>query len=252
MVSFGEGIPDVVNILVYIEDGLKLLIDGFGAFFDLSNYVEMRDMGAEFESALTRYQSRQPGGPVDELGEAVSQNAQSKLFATAARRKARNSGIDRSVDLVATSAHLTGTALMATGVASVAGAVLKGASSFISFLGKGLDRIINFGSLKNDIEFILGDRELLNTPKFRTVLKEETGINNENYIPDLAKVFAAIDTHVLLQNNSSPGEQQLAKSIANRILGEHVEIDENTYKKLLIAVGAPSNWRNVLLESISS
>ena len=107
-------------------------------------------------------------------------------------------------------------------------------------------------TIKNDIEFILGDRELLNTPKFRTVLKEETGINNENYIPDLAKVFAAIDTHVLLQNNSSPGEQQLAESIANRILGEYVEIDEKTYKKLLIAVGAPSNWRNVLLESISS
>ncbi len=103
------------------------------------------------------------------------------------------------------------------------------------------------------------------------VLKHETGIQNNHYLPDVARIFTAIDTHnIARKGNRSPGDTALVLSLMApylKMAGEAQGLDGINHQlnlaandsyarrvklnKLLEAVGAPGNWRSVLRYSIT-
>ena len=245
--NLGE-VPGLSTAITALNDGLRLLIDVVGGGLDIYDYAQMKDLEKTMETALSALHDDNAEQGAKDLGQAVSDSAQAQMFAAEGRRRARNGAIGKTVDVAANGLDLAGTL---KGSTTITGAALRGGAKIISFLGLGLDRLINFGSLKNDIELILGDRDLLGVPGFNTVLKEETGINNKHYLRDLSKVFAAIDTHVLMKNATSSGESDLVAEISKRVLDANEQVTAKTFNKLIQYVGAPKNWRSVLLESIS-
>ena len=135
----------------------------------------------------------------------------------------------------------------------------KLASKFVTFLGMGVNKFLGRNLRKDNIEMMLGEKDLDNTPHFNEVLKQETGINNKHYIADLMRVFMTIDMHCLL-HKSAVAADVAGFNLAKDALAPYYKMNEGetnesfvsrvSFKRLLSAVGAPGNWRSVLLESI--
>ncbi len=136
----------------------------------------------------------------------------------------------------------------------------KLASKVVSFIGIIVNKGIGAFGRANNVEMMLGERDLDKTPHFSDILKEETGINNRHYISDLVRVFTAIDTHCLL-HKSAANNDLAGFALAKDVIAPYYKIKENesgedfaqrvSLARFMKALGAPKNWRSVLMESIS-
>ncbi|MCR4655105.1 MAG: hypothetical protein K5770_02580 [Lachnospiraceae bacterium] len=127
-------------------------------------------------------------------------------------------------------------------------------SEFIGWITHvGMDR----HELTVNIEKMLGDKEYADFryPYFDEVLKRETGIVSKRYLVDLARIFASIDTHAMLNNpDANQGELELAKRVVGTMYGNVNDISVKTIglSDMLRYAGfdEKSDWRSLLRNSL--
>ena len=197
-----------------------------------------------------------------QVGEAAMQNSQVQFYLSLTRDATkkgimRNSyALGRDVvamtrDALAIGAKATkdpGT-MIATGVFTLAPYVIDFARWLHGKLGYDLP------GFKKSIGIMLGDTSFIDKPYFNEVLERETGIVNADYLQDLARIFTAIDTHVLVTNPQSPGEYELGRTLVS---GLYDNVLLATMKKLKLSdmlkfsgFKEGSDWRAVLRHSLT-
>ena len=196
------------------------------------------------------------------LGEAVAENSQAQYFMALTKAQSQKSRHDAGWNAAISFVKMgrdTFKQFAQTGeVFSIAiTAALTVAPKVMEFLawtsGKLFHDRPNF---KNNIAMMLGDKKYASTPYFDKVLKRETGIVSSDYLVDLARVFTAIDTHVLLnKEGKNSGEKELALKVAGTLYGN---VNEDNIKKIKLeqmmkytGFSGDSNWRSLLRHSIT-
>lgn len=196
------------------------------------------------------------------LGEAVAENSQAQYFMALTKAQSQKSRHDAGWNAAISAVKMgrdTFKQFAKTGeVVSLAiTAVLTVAPKAMEFLswvsGKLFHDRPNF---KNNIAMMLGDKKYASTPYFDKVLKRETGIVSSDYLVDVARVFTAIDTHVLLnKEGKNSGEKELALKVAGTLYGN---VNEDNIKKIKLdqmmkytGFSGDSNWRSLLRHSIT-
>lgn len=198
--------------------------------------------------------------PEEKMALAYEQNTQGVQFTEMANRRNRQEKIQVGSELAE---NVGGAVLGAVGLGLPAVLLAKPLAKAASFVGKFIGVLVGIHDYGNFMKEILGESEYTNfkiTTAFDQVLKRETGIKNSYYLQDLGRVFAAIDTHTLLNSpDKSEGEKQEITNMMRPFLktvaeGKQVpdeELKKVRLNKLLLAVGAPGNWRAVLRSAIS-
>ncbi len=216
-------------------------------------------------TALDTFKNQRPEDNPDEFakGEAVSKNAQSKMFLTLARRRATRDQVKGGFGFFAKGLDSVGTVMGLGEKSSWFNPVslpFKLAGKVVSFIGMGVNKFIGMLQREDNMGIMLGDKSLDDISGFNQILKEETGINNRHYLADLVRVFTTIDTHCLLHKSAARNDnaglkvaQDVIKPYYQKREGETIEafVARVSFNRLMKAVGAPNNWRSVLLESIS-
>ena len=242
MKTFGavtSALGSVIGALDILKDSLSLVRNVITGIISGRKIHNLRKFDKALETAMS--------DPLDAVGEAARKNSQVRMAALEARRKERGELSDSITGGIADSLSIVGTV---SGTWSPIGAPFTLASKATKFIGMAIKKGMKIGSQVSDIGTFLGEKSLITTRGFDEVLKEETGINNKHYLPDLTKIFTAIDSHVLITKGQTKEERDLGKVVCALLTGD----DSNTpidYAKVLTAVGAPSDWRSVLLESIA-
>ncbi len=243
------GVPAIKNISDYlagvlpaVSDGIAIISDATQIYISNSNIHALDETRAMLEAAI-----KEGTG----LGKAASDNSQSKWFLTRVRRQEKNTIVDSSFDIASKGTGIAGSVM---GVASFPfNLISKGIDLIKSLSLRGMER---YGR-RGDLAEILGDKALVDAPHFDQVLSDETGIKSQYYLPDVIKVFMSIDMHALL-NTAQEGTdlQTLAEETLGTIYKRRAEETFEEFKKrvefdkLLDAVGAPLNWRDVLFAAI--
>ncbi len=197
-----------------------------------------------------------------DMGDAISRNTQSQFFMSMARSNAKREAF-RSSFKAASSFMTTIAASVAAGttLSKHGGAPIKWISKAIDLTGFIVDKAMGHYELKDNIEKILGNKELLGYHNFDGILKQETGIKNHHYLNDVARIFTAIDMHHMVKN-TNPGDQgrmDLALGSAGALFSLGSGSDDQKLQKLqrlplekfLAVLGGPaSDWRMVLKNAI--
>ena len=195
------------------------------------------------------------------LGEAVAENSQAQYFMALTKAQSQKSRHDAGWNAAISTVKIardTVKEFAKTGevISIVATAALTVAPKVMEFLawtsGKLFHDRPNF---KNNIAMMLGDKKYASTPYFDKVLKRETGIISSDYLVDIARIFTAIDTHVLLnKDGKNSGEKDLALKVAGTLYGN---VNEDNIKKIKLekmmkyaGFSGDSNWRSLLRNSI--
>lgn len=248
----------IKNVMAIIKDVVTFIGSGIE-----KHYITKSDRS--LATAMDAYQEGRQEGNEDQYlkGESLSKNTQAGMFLTLARRRANRDMITTPFDAISQGLDATGTMMGLGEKASWFNPIslpFKLGGKVVSFLGMGVNKLVGLFGRKNNIETILGDRDLDKTPGFDMILKEETGINNKHYISDLVRTFMAIDTHCLL-NKSAANNDNAGLNLALDVLGPYYAKNQGesindfvrrvSFNRLISIVGAPKDWRNVLLESIS-
>lgn len=196
-------------------------------------------------------------------GEALSNNAQSKMFLSLARKRATRDQYNATFSFLSKGLDSAGTVMGLGEKSSWFNPIslpFKLAGKVVSFLGMGWNKIQGKGLRRSNIGTMLGDENLDKVSGFDMILKEETGINNKHYLSDLLRVFMTVDMHCLLHKSAANGDAgglRLAKDVIKPYYqqknNETIEdfLARVSFNRLLKAAGAPSDWRSVLLASIS-
>ncbi len=231
---------DVVGGIGILRDGLSLMRNAVEGFLSARQLYRIDRYDRELRTAMET--------PNDTRGEAVSKNSQVRLALTQNRRKETIALTGNVANGLADIASGAGTV---SGTWSPIGAPLKLVSKALKFVGMGIQKGMKIGYQVSDIATFLGDKSLFTVNGFDEVLKEETGINNKHYLPDLTKIFMAIDTHVMINYGQSQDEKELGKEVSKLILRGDDPSEASSYNRILKALGAPNDWRSVMLESIA-
>ena len=198
-----------------------------------------------------------------------------------ARERANQAQISASAGLIKHAIQATGEAVAIDSTArSIDPRILPFtlAGKLTGFIGWGIGKLYEGHNYKKLIADALGDASFADLDwetkmpgAFDDVLKRETGIQNNHYLPDVARIFMAIDTHHLARKgNRSEGETALVLNLMAPYLkmagegqGQAMISDPQNRQlndsyarriklnKLLEAVGAPGNWRSVLRFSVT-
>ncbi len=279
VLGFISGGADILDSLKWIPDPVKGIVsivkDLFGVLKDaisvIASWGSLNRLGSSSERINTAMQTakRVIVNPSNEerdaqqLGNAANQNSQAAFYLRLAKQKSGREIPNSVIDGIAKGLNITGTTMGLGEKMSWFNPIsfpFKLAGKVTSFLGKIVNAAIGKGLRKSNVGYVLGDSGLDSVSGFNDILKEETGINNKHYLAPLMRVFMAVDTHALLMNSkASPneGDRRLAEEVVSTFFkrneGETYNqfVQRVSFKKLLDSVGAPSDWRNVLLESIS-
>ena len=243
------GVPALKNVNKYLtgvlpaaKDGIAIIGDAVQIYISNDNIHALDETKEMLENAIKSGTG---------LGEAASNNSQSKWFLTRVRRQEKNTIVDSSFDIASKGTGIAGSVM---GVAKFPfNLISKGIDLIKSLSLRGMER---YGR-RGDLAEILGDNALVDAPHFDQVLSDETGIKSQYYLPDVIKVFMSIDMHALL-NTAQEGTdlQTLAEQTLGTIYKRRAEETFEEFKKrvefdkLLDAVGAPLNWRDVLFAAI--
>ncbi len=107
-----------------------------------------------------------------------------------------------------------------------------------------------------NIEKMLGKKfKGINKKVLNKVLRREAGITSVDYLPDLARIFMGINTHVFMQEANTKAEKKIAAKIARTIL-HNKNFNEDTVKNvkskhLLTAMGVKGNFHKILKHSLA-
>lgn len=214
----------------------------------------------DLTTALDAFRNNQGSQSDRELGQAYSQNSQSKFFLSLSRQKANRDQVKAGFDVATAGLNIVGTGIGLHEKAAwlnPVSAAFKIASKVSNFISLVTGKLMARSQRKGIVGAVLGDKELDGISGFDTVLQEETGIRNKYYLTDLARVFMAIDMHAMVANNaSSDADKKLAEMTLKTFIPRRDDEPFSDYrqritlKDILSAVGAQSNWRSVLFESI--
>ncbi|MBQ6966693.1 MAG: hypothetical protein IJP84_02175 [Lachnospiraceae bacterium] len=217
----------------------------------------------------------------EKMGYVSERNTQGTMFLSMARQRTKRTQITQSFDFFKNAIKISGDAVAIDSAAKDfdprSWAFTLGAKA-VGFIGWCVGKIYDKHKGDELLHLAIGNRPELGSGLFRGkvksgrfdhILKRETGINNVHYLSDVARIFMAIDTHHLVRKgNKSNGETALVTNLMSPYLkmagsgdqrysnqankGTNEGYFQNVkLRKLLEAVGAPSNWRAVLRQSIT-
>ena len=197
-----------------------------------------------------------------ELGKAAAENSQAQYFMALTKAKSRKSRSAAAWDMASTTLRIgrdTVRQFAMTGepISLIAMAALTIAPKVVDFIGWTVGKLkYDRGNFKDNIASMLGDKKYAKTPYFDKVLKRETGIVSSDYLVDVARIFTAIDTHVLFnKEDKTAGEKDLAVKVAGTLYGN---VRESNLKKIKLdkmlaysGFSDDSDWRAVLRHAIT-
>ena len=111
-------------------------------------------------------------------------------------------------------------------------------------------------SVTQNVEKMLGKKfKDVNRTVLSKVLKREAGIVSSHYLPDLAKIFMAINTHQFMQKAETGAEKKLGSKIATTLLNNK-NYTEDKLKKvkskdLMKAMGVKGNFKKILTHALA-
>lgn len=250
-----------VSIMAIIRDAVGGLISAIKAAVSIYNHVQIRKSEKDLSTALDDFRNNSDDEERRKLGEAVSKNSQSQFFLSLSRVQNRREGIKAGFDVVSKGVNLAGNLTGLNEVAAWFNPIsfpFKLASKVVDAISFFADKFQGWRQRKSIVNDILGNGDYDSLSGFDKVLKEETGINNKHYLTDLSRVFMAIDLHALVTKKAdSPAQQSLAVKTLNNVIPYEEGMTFAEYRalikleRLFEAVGAPGNWRAVLMQSIS-
>lgn len=207
------------------------------------------------------------------MGFASSRNSQGLYFLKLAHNRAERAQITTGFDMASTAVKAVGHGIAVDSdnvnkdLRSVPFSLI---SKIVSFLGWKAGKEYDDYRYFEMMDSAMGKAYKTDTKKFDAVLREETGIMNHHYLPDLLKVFMAVDSHHLVRNARNEGEEALAINFVapyfesmngkgearydaqNRGNNMQLLARKVKLKKMMEAVGGPKNWRDVLRASVTS
>ncbi len=209
----------------------------------------------------------------EKMGFASSRNSQGLYFLKLAHNRAERAQITTGFDMASTAVKAVGHGIAVDSdnvnkdLRSVPFSLI---SKIVSFLGWKAGKEYDDYRYFEMMDSAMGRAYKTDTKKFDAVLREETGIMNHHYLPDLLKVFMAVDSHHLVRNARNEGEEALAINLVapyfesmngkgearydaqNRGNNMQLLARKVKLKKMMEAVGGPKNWRDVLRASVTS
>ncbi len=244
-------------LLDFIQDIINIVGEG--------SAIKRANISLEsIETALSRSSSPIPDDEDAMPINSARENSQAQFFFSLAKanhkKKIRTSAFSIASTTINTAG--VGTALGLTGTNSQLIRVpFRIAAKGVEFIGALVNKGMEYNLLEDTMQTALGDKKYLYYPNFNRILKRETGITNHHYLNDVTKIFMAIDMHHLVSNSDTQtrsSDARLAIDAAApyfRVAGYDDDDTLNQLKlipfdKYLKAIGAPSDWRNVLKNSV--
>jgi len=111
-------------------------------------------------------------------------------------------------------------------------------------------------NVKFNVGKMLGEKyKGVNKTVLSKVLKRETGIVSADYLPDLARIFMSINTHVFMQNASTNAEKKVGSKIAKTLLNNDKytpdKLNKVKFKDLMTAMGVNGNFHKIIKHSLA-
>ena len=246
------------NVFIVAKDIISIVASGM-------EKTQITKSDDALQTALDAAKGYKLNATDDEIAEgmATQNNSQGQFFLRLARNRATREQVTSGFDAGSKTLDSIGTVIGMGEKAAWFNPIaipFKLASKAVSFISMIINKGLGLSLRRDNIEAMLGDRGLDSVSNFNTVLKEETGINNKHYIADLTRVFMSIDMHVMVHKAAESldvGETKFATDVVRPYFQKNQDetfpqfASRVTLQRLFKAVGAPDNWRNVLLESIS-
>ncbi len=214
------------------------------------------------EGRVNVYKTLDPKGLTRQVGEAAMQNSQVQFYLSLTRNATKKGLMRNSYALGRDVVAMTRDAL-AIGAKATKDPGTLAATAFFTLAPYAIDFArwchgkIGYDrpNFKQSVAAMLGDPSYAKKMYFDSVLKRETGIVSGDYLVDLARIFTAIDTHVLVTNPQSPGEYELGRTLVS---GLYDNVSLATMKKLKLSdmlkfsgFKEGSDWRAVLRHSLT-